>query len=110
MLSAVFAPAFFFSITALYVLPFLVFGLSKGILLIILVPVCIDFIYYGLNYQIEHHLFPDCPRNKLKRITPFIQEVCQKNQLPFTVTGAFESFKIILRELNKTAKTARVVR
>lgn len=66
-----------------------------------------DFVYFGLNYQIEHHLFPDCPRNKLKKVTPFVQDLCQKFQLPFTVTGAIESYKIILRELNKTAKTAQ---
>lgn len=34
-----------------------------------------DFIYVGLNYQIEHHLFPACPRNKLNLLTPFVKKV-----------------------------------
>ena len=29
-----------------------------------------DFALGGLNYQIEHHLFPTCPLAKLKQITP----------------------------------------
>ncbi len=65
-----------------------------------------DIIYFGLHYQIEHHLFPNCPRNKLKLITPYIHELCQKFGLTYTDAGVFESVKIILGELNKTAKAA----
>jgi fatty acid desaturase len=36
-----------------------------------------DFVYLSLNYQIEHHLFPNCPRNKLKLVTPHIKELCR---------------------------------
>lgn len=62
-----------------------------------------DVLYLGLNYQIEHHLFPNCPRNKLKRITPFIREICRETGLTYTQTGILASNKIILRELNRVA-------
>lgn len=66
-----------------------------------------DFLYIGLNYQIEHHLFPDCPRNKLKRITPYVIEICKRLKLEYTAVSVLESNKIILRELKQIAATSQ---
>lgn len=63
-----------------------------------------DFIYMGLNYQTEHHLFPHCPRNKLKLITPHLLAVCDKLKLDYTEVSPLESNKIILSELNAVTK------
>lgn len=60
-----------------------------------------DFIYMGLNYQMEHHLFPNCPRNKLGRITPYLKEVCKQLKLPYVEAGMIESNKIILGQLRE---------
>ncbi len=60
-----------------------------------------DFIYMGLNYQIEHHLFPNTPRNKLKLITPYVVEFCKKQNLEFTRVSVLETNKIILSQLHK---------
>lgn len=65
-----------------------------------------DFIYMGLNYQMEHHLFPHCPRNKLKLITPYLKKLCANTNLEYTETGVIESNKIIISELNNIAKFA----
>lgn len=65
-----------------------------------------DFIYMGLNYQMEHHLFPNCPRNKLKLVTPLLKKVCANTNLEYTETGVLESNKIIISELNSIAKFA----
>lgn len=65
-----------------------------------------DFIYLGLNYQIEHHLFPNCPRNKLGQVTSYVKDVCSNVGLEFTETSIIESNKIILRELHRIANTA----
>jgi len=62
-----------------------------------------DFVYFGLNYQIEHHLFPDCPRNKLKLLTPHIKEICDRVGFDFIVLSVIQSNKTILSELHKTA-------
>jgi len=64
----------------------------------------VDFIYVGLNYQIEHHLFPTCPRNKLKQITPYVLEICARTNLVYTQTGIVRSNQIILGELNAVAR------
>lgn len=64
-----------------------------------------DIIYMGLNYQIEHHLFPNTPRNKLKRITPFVLDICRKKKLEYTQTSIIGSNKIILAELKEVASS-----
>ncbi|MBI3397484.1 acyl-CoA desaturase [Candidatus Woesebacteria bacterium] len=65
-----------------------------------------DLVYMGLNYQMEHHLFPNCPRNKLKLITPHLKKMCKQMGLEYTETGVIESNKIIVSELNKIAAAA----
>ncbi len=62
-----------------------------------------DVAMVGLNYQIEHHLFPSCPRNKLKLLTPFVQEVCKRLDLEYSSVGIIETNRIILRELHAVA-------
>lgn len=58
-----------------------------------------DIFYMGLNYQIEHHLFPNCPRNKLKLIVPHVQKLCRQLKLEYEQVSVLESNKIILSEL-----------
>lgn len=65
-----------------------------------------DFLYIGLNYQIEHHLFPNCPRNKLKLLTPFVLDVCRRFRLEYTSVSIVESNRIILSELRKIAASS----
>ncbi|MGU3431526.1 fatty acid desaturase family protein [Actinomycetes bacterium M1A6_2h] len=42
----------------------------------------------NLSYQIEHHLFPDLPSNRLADISVRVRELCDKYDLPYT-TGNF---------------------
>jgi NADPH-dependent stearoyl-CoA 9-desaturase len=42
----------------------------------------------NLCYQIEHHLYPDLPSNRLHEISVRVREVCEKYDLPYT-TGSF---------------------
>lgn len=42
----------------------------------------------NLCHQIEHHLYPDLPSNRLHEISHRVQEVCDKYDLPYT-TGSF---------------------
>jgi fatty acid desaturase len=65
-----------------------------------------DFVYMGLNYQIEHHLFPDCPRNKLRHIRPHIMKLSKKLGLEYTEVSIIESNRMILSELHTVSKFA----
>ncbi|MGB3698051.1 MAG: fatty acid desaturase [Gordonia sp. (in: high G+C Gram-positive bacteria)] len=42
----------------------------------------------NLSYQIEHHIFPDLPSNRLAEISVRVQALCAKYDLPYT-TGSF---------------------
>jgi fatty acid desaturase len=61
----------------------------------------IDVVLVGLNYQVEHHLFPSCPRNKLHSITPYLIETCDELGLQFVEKGIIETNRDILRALRR---------
>jgi linoleoyl-CoA desaturase len=42
----------------------------------------------NLCHQIEHHLYPDLPSNRLREISMRVRQVCDKYDLPYT-TGSF---------------------
>ena len=42
-----------------------------------------DFLHGWLNYQIEHHLFPDLPMHTLARIQPEVRALCEKHGVPY---------------------------
>lgn len=61
----------------------------------------LDVVMGGLNYQIEHHLFPSMPRPHLRHVAPMIQEYCAARGVPYTVTGLLESYGIVIRYINR---------
>jgi fatty acid desaturase len=54
----------------------------------------------GLNYQIEHHLFPSMPRPHLRRAAPIVATYCRDRDVPYLETGLFESYGIVLRYID----------
>jgi fatty acid desaturase len=54
----------------------------------------------GLNYQIEHHLFPSMPRPNLRRAQPMIREFCLEHGLPYCQASLVGSYLQALRYLN----------
>ncbi len=65
-----------------------------------------DFLYMGLNYQIEHHLFPNCPRNKLGMLTPYVKRMCRKVNISYTVDDVLTVHKDIVRKLHAVSRLA----
>lgn len=55
----------------------------------------------GLNYQIEHHVFPRMASVNLKQARPIVQAFCAERDIPYTETGLFESYGIITAYLNR---------
>ena len=47
----------------------------------------VDFALGGLNYQIEHHLFPSMPRPNLRHAQPIVRAFCQQHGLPYAERG-----------------------
>lgn len=58
-----------------------------------------DFWYGGLNYQIEHHLFPSMARNKLKEAQPLVRAFCEAHGISYHETTSWQSFAEILSYL-----------
>jgi len=65
-----------------------------------------DFALGGLNYQIEHHLFPSMPRPSLRRSQALIQEFCQQRGLPYCQSSLVGSYAQALRYLGHIGRTA----
>lgn len=42
-----------------------------------------DFLQGFLNYQIEHHLFPDLPPSKLREAQPAVRALCERHGIPY---------------------------
>jgi fatty acid desaturase len=61
----------------------------------------------GLNYQIEHHLFPSMPRPNLRHSQTLIREFCQQRDLPYCQSSLAGSYTHALRHLNSVGKSAR---
>ncbi|GAB3580451.1 acyl-CoA desaturase [Leifsonia lichenia] len=61
----------------------------------------LDFLMGGLNYQIEHHLFPSMPSIHLRRAAPMIRAFCIEHDVRYTETGLGESYGIVLRYINR---------
>jgi len=61
----------------------------------------------GLNYQIEHHLFPSMPRPNLRRAQRIIKPFCLENSVTYTETTLLRSYGIVVRHLNKVGLAGR---
>ena len=61
----------------------------------------------GLNYQIEHHLFPSMPRPHLAKARLLVREHCRATGVPYTETTLMRSYGIVVRYLNRVGLAAR---
>jgi len=67
----------------------------------------LSLIFGGLNYQVEHHLFPSMPRANLAAVSAIVRQYCLDHQVPYTVATVRESYGQVIRYLNKVGLSAR---
>lgn len=60
----------------------------------------IDNLMGGLNYQIEHHLFPSMPRPNLRAAQQIVKDYCDEKNVSYMETGLFRSYKIVMDYLS----------
>jgi fatty acid desaturase len=70
----------------------------------------VDFALGGLNYQIEHHLFPSMPRSNLRRAQPIVRQYCAEHDIPYEETGLIDSYGQALRHLHSVGADLRAGR
>jgi fatty acid desaturase len=61
----------------------------------------------GLNYQIEHHLFPSMPRPHLSAARTLVREHCRSNYVPYVEASLLSSYRTVIDYLNRVGLTAR---
>jgi fatty acid desaturase len=58
----------------------------------------------GLNYQIEHHLFPSMPRPNLRRVQGLVRDFCAATDLGYSEESFTGSFRQIIHHLSWSSR------
>lgn len=67
-----------------------------------------DMLFGGLNYQIEHHLFPSMPRPSLRAAQPIVRAYCLNHALPYAETTMIDSYRQALRHLHAVGRSLQL--
>ena len=62
----------------------------------------------GLNYQVEHHLFPSMARPFLRKTHAIVAEYCRQNDVTLVEMNLFSSYMVIMKHLNKVGLSNNV--
>lgn len=66
-----------------------------------------DTVFGGLNYQIEHHLFPSMPRPALRRAQLIVRAFCAERGVAYRETSVLASYGEALRHLHSVGAALR---
>jgi fatty acid desaturase len=67
----------------------------------------VDFVLGGLNYQIEHHLFPSMPRPNLRRAQALVESFCDRHGIDYVQCGLLRSYGYVLKHLHEVGAPLR---
>lgn len=68
-----------------------------------------DWFHGGLQFQIEHHLFPRIPSYKLRKVRDHVKAFALKWSLPYHETGFIDANKKVLASLKKVAVSSHML-
>lgn len=69
-----------------------------------------DYAHLWLNYQIEHHLFPDIPMLKYRAVQPKVRALCEKYGLPYAQEPVWTRFRKMAEVFVGNARMRQAVR
>ncbi|MFC7407199.1 fatty acid desaturase family protein [Georgenia alba] len=58
----------------------------------------------GLNYQIEHHLFPSMARPHLRRVAPMVRAYCEQLGVRYTEMSLGGAYAAVTRHINRVGR------
>ncbi|CAO3591754.1 unnamed protein product [Absidia cylindrospora] len=61
----------------------------------------------GLNYQIEHHVYPTLPRHSLAKVQPMVEAICRKHHINYHTTSFIQGTLESLNALDIAQKVSR---
>ena len=67
-----------------------------------------DFLHGFLNYQIEHHLFPNMPLSYYQKMQPIVKEICKKHNLEYRQESVFKRAKMTIELMVGKTQLLRV--
>jgi fatty acid desaturase len=67
----------------------------------------VDVLLGGLNYQVEHHLFPNMPRPSLRKAQRIVRSYCADNEIHYTETSLLSSYVTVVRYLHQVGAPLR---
>jgi len=68
----------------------------------------IDFAQGWLNYQVEHHLFPNLPLSQYQKMQPIVKEICKKHNLEYRQESVFKRIRMTIELMVGKTKLLRV--
>ncbi len=68
----------------------------------------IDFLHGFLNYQVEHHLFPNMPNSYYQKMQPIVKDICTKHNLEYRQESVFKRIKMSIDLMVGKTKLLRV--
>ncbi|GMH22444.1 hypothetical protein Nepgr_024287 [Nepenthes gracilis] len=66
-----------------------------------------DWVFGGLQFQLEHHLFPRLPRCHLRAVAPVVRDLCKKHNLPYRSLSFWDANVSTIRTLRAAALQAK---
>jgi fatty acid desaturase len=69
-----------------------------------------DFALGGLNYQIEHHLFPSMPRPNLRHAQTIVRDFCARHDISYAECGWARSYGYVLQHLHAVGEPLRTAK
>jgi fatty acid desaturase len=67
----------------------------------------VDFVLGGLNYQIEHHLFPSMPRPNLRHAQAIVENFCARHDIDYAQCELARSYRYVLQHLHDVGAPLR---
>jgi len=67
-----------------------------------------DFVHGFLNYQVEHHLFPNMPLSFYQKTQPLVKDICKKHNLEYRQESVFKRMRMTIDLMIGKTKLLRV--
>ncbi|MGO1583194.1 MAG: fatty acid desaturase family protein [Actinomycetaceae bacterium] len=66
----------------------------------------VDTFMGGLNFQVEHHLFPSMARPNLRRAAPLVREHCARHGIPYTQVTLARAYRDVTAHVHRVGRGA----
>merc|ERR1712046_122949 len=73
-------------------------------------PWYMDWFHGGLQFQIEHHLWPRLPRHNLRYASKLVKKFCEENNVHYHMPRWIEAQKELITSLKAVALNARTAK